>query len=354
MSACLGMGPCGPQRRPLLTNSAEGAALHQTALPTAQPTGIFMKLPTTIRYVIRMLLELNGAEKPVAANVLAEKIGVSHRVIENAQSVLKQNGYTSGTVGARGGISLARPLREISLGGLLALFDEQVEFTICQGEKSNDCPNLPRCTTRASWQNVSAKIQADLETYSLDALSHEAGAEAPLMPTEKGLCEIMAEGRAFSRHPVMRRKDRLLPSEDCIRVLEQGEYGILALVDQLVRPYAVPLSYVWFEESIYFHSAQEGFKVSLLKSSPDACFTVVGKVQAVFDKGFSTNYESVMVFGDARQVTDDEEKHAALMALAAKYQPDHLHEADAYIKRHWKVTDVYAVRSVSVTGKARR
>ena len=313
-----------------------------------------MKLPTTVRYVIRMLLELSGEERPVAASVLAEKIGVSHRVIENAQSVLKQHGYTSGTVGAKGGISLERPLKAISLGGLLALFDEQVEFTICQGEKSNDCPNLANCTTRATWQNVSNKIQAELETYTLDNFSHHAEPDEIRMPAEPGLCAKMAEGRATSRHPALRRKDRMLPPEDCIRLLGQGEYGTLGLVDSLVRPYAVPVSYVWLEDCIYFHSAQGGFKASLLKNGPDTCFTVVGKIEAVFDKGFSSNYESVMVFGDARLVADDEEKYAALHALAAKYQADHVDEADQYIKKLWSVTDVYAIQPESITGKARR
>lgn len=129
-----------------------------------------MKLSPNTRYAIRILFELSSSRGMLSSARLAEKTGLSLRVVENIQSVLKQHGITSGTVGARGGIELVRPLAEISLGDMIMLFDGGVEFAVCCGEKSNDCPNQDTCETRSVWRGVSALIQKELNSVSLEAI----------------------------------------------------------------------------------------------------------------------------------------------------------------------------------------
>ena len=64
----------------------------------------------------------------------------------------------------------------------------------------------------------------------------------------------------------MRRKDRETDSEQTIKLLKEGEYGVLATVDAEGQPYATPLSYVCTNNLIYFHCATEGHKLNNLKS----------------------------------------------------------------------------------------
>ncbi|MBC2581704.1 pyridoxamine 5'-phosphate oxidase family protein [Clostridium sp. DJ247] len=69
----------------------------------------------------------------------------------------------------------------------------------------------------------------------------------------------------------MRRKDRELKNDEAIEILKNSEYGILSTVSQNGYPYGVPLSFIFSNNSIYFHSAIEGHKLDniLNKYSPD-------------------------------------------------------------------------------------
>ena len=51
----------------------------------------------------------------------------------------------------------------------------------------------------------------------------------------------------------MRRKKQALSPEECAAVLRRGTNGVLALSGDGGYPYAVPLSYVFDGERIYFH-----------------------------------------------------------------------------------------------------
>ena len=79
----------------------------------------------------------------------------------------------------------------------------------------------------------------------------------------------------------MRRKKQALRPEDCARILAQGTSGVLALLGDDGYPYAVPLSYVYHEGRIYFHSAMTGHKLDALRRCPKASFCVVDQDQMV-------------------------------------------------------------------------
>lgn len=127
-----------------------------------------MKLSSNTRYAVRILFELQGATTPLSMSALADKTGITLRAIENIQALFKENGLTSGTIGPGGGLMLAVPLEQISLGRLVRLFDNGVELTVCCGEKSNECPNRSRCANRAAWDDISAIVQEQLDGVALD------------------------------------------------------------------------------------------------------------------------------------------------------------------------------------------
>ncbi len=152
----------------------------------------------------------------------------------------------------------------------------------------------------------------------------------------------------------LRRKDRALSHEESVALLNRGEYGVLALMEEGGWPCAVPLSYVLLDNGIYFHSARAGQKVDSLARCDKICFTVVGETEPVYDKDFSTYYESVMVFGRARLVEDAQERYRSLWALAEKYLPEHMDKADKDIRASFERTAVYRISLDLVTGKAKK
>lgn len=62
----------------------------------------------------------------------------------------------------------------------------------------------------------------------------------------------------------MRRNKQLLSLEDINAVMDRCTNGVLACLGDEDYPYAVPLSYVYFDGIIYFHSAKTGIRLMLL------------------------------------------------------------------------------------------
>lgn len=75
----------------------------------------------------------------------------------------------------------------------------------------------------------------------------------------------------------LRRKKQLLPSEETSAVLSQGTSGVLALSGDDGYPYAVPISYVYDGEKIYFHCAKSGHKMDAIRRDERASFCVIDR-----------------------------------------------------------------------------
>ncbi|HRU42660.1 MAG TPA: pyridoxamine 5'-phosphate oxidase family protein, partial [Candidatus Diapherotrites archaeon] len=118
----------------------------------------------------------------------------------------------------------------------------------------------------------------------------------------------------------MRRQDRKTDNEKAAAILAAGEYGILSTVGDNGYAYGVPLSYAYSKGSIYFHSATVGHKLDNIKHNDKVSFCVVGATE-VIPEDFGTKYESVIVFGKASEIYD-EEKQEALMTIIKKYSSD--------------------------------
>ncbi|MDL2219421.1 pyridoxamine 5'-phosphate oxidase family protein [Ruminococcaceae bacterium OttesenSCG-928-O06] len=152
----------------------------------------------------------------------------------------------------------------------------------------------------------------------------------------------------------MRRRDRALPADETLALLQAGEYGILATASAAGLPLATPLSYVLLDGALYFHCAKTGQKLDNLAAQPAVCFCVVGATRPVYDDNFTTLYESVVVHGTAALVQDATEKYRALAALCQKYLPAHMHHAEADIAGSFSVTQVVRIAPEEITGKAKR
>lgn len=150
----------------------------------------------------------------------------------------------------------------------------------------------------------------------------------------------------------MRRQDRKIHSEEAIeKMLKSGEYGILSTIGESGYPYGVPVNYIYADKCIYFHCATEGQKLDNIKYNDKVSFCVVGSTEVLPDQ-FSTNYESVIAFGRATEV-NDEEKEMALIHLIDKYSPEFEEAGMKYIRNAADKTTVMRIEVDHMTGKAR-
>jgi nitroimidazol reductase NimA-like FMN-containing flavoprotein (pyridoxamine 5'-phosphate oxidase superfamily) len=150
----------------------------------------------------------------------------------------------------------------------------------------------------------------------------------------------------------MRRKDRKLKNEEVVEILTRGEYGVLSTLSPDGYPYGVPVSYVFFNDAIYFHGARAGHKFDNLASHDQVSFCVVGKTRVLPDK-FSTEYESAIVFGKAAEVFD-EERTAALVEILRKYSPEDVEKGKESIARAGQAFTVIKIQIDHMSGKAKR
>lgn len=116
--------------------------------------------------------------------------------------------------------------------------------------------------------------------------------------------------------PMMRRSGQEMTEEGARAILMAGEYGVLAVEGEY--PYAVPLNYAAEGNKIYFHCAREGAKLEALRRNPRASFCVVGRHQVARER-FTAFFESVIAFGQVRELRDEVEKLKGIRLLNQKY-----------------------------------
>ena len=166
----------------------------------------------------------------------------------------------------------------------------------------------------------------------------------------------------------LRRIEKQLTVEECNAILTMAEYGTLATMGADGYPYAVPVNYVFHNGNIYFHCATVGHKLDNIDNCSNVSFNVVTDVWVVplipdedsnetdlkFN-GFDTNFNSIILFGKAKEVFE-EEKMDGLSALLKKFLNENEYnkykEAGIkYIENSLKRTKLIKIEIEHMTGK---
>lgn len=149
----------------------------------------------------------------------------------------------------------------------------------------------------------------------------------------------------------MRRSRQALSLEESVAVLERGSSGVLALAGDEGYPYAVPISYVFDGEKLYFHCAKSGHKLDAIRRCPKASFCVIDQDLVVPEK-YTSYYRSVIVFGQIRVLSDEGEMRVAIEKLAAKYVPeDSASQRAAAIEKDWAPLCMLELSPEHISGK---
>ena len=147
----------------------------------------------------------------------------------------------------------------------------------------------------------------------------------------------------------MRKEKQLLSMEDTLSVMDRCTNGILACLGDEDYPYAVPLSYVYFNDKIYFHSAKAGHKIDAIINHPKVSFSVIDE-DTIVSEEYTSYFRSVIAFGKAK-IIDGDERMEAFEALVEKYSGDQPKEA-----KHKEITEctqayIIAIDVEHITGK---
>ena len=146
----------------------------------------------------------------------------------------------------------------------------------------------------------------------------------------------------------MRRSDRETTAEKAWEILENAEYMTLSMMGAESVPYGVTLSFARVENALYFHCANEGYKLDSLRKNPAVCVNAV-RQQRTRAEEFTVAFESAVAFGTACEVTEQEEKVQGLLAICKKYAPENPGAA-AYIAQYPQVS-VWRIDVTDLSGK---
>ena len=119
----------------------------------------------------------------------------------------------------------------------------------------------------------------------------------------------------------MRRNRQQLSEEESISILRKSMAGTLALLGDNDYPYAVPISYVYHEGKLFFHSALTGHKVDAIRKCDKASFCVIERDDVQPEK-YTTFFRSVIAFGRIHIIEDEAEKFATARLLGNRYNPN--------------------------------
>lgn len=120
----------------------------------------------------------------------------------------------------------------------------------------------------------------------------------------------------------MRRKDREITDRaEMEAILSEAQVCRLALLEGSA-PYIVPLCFAYADNTVWFHSAREGKKISLIQTNPQCCVEVDitgGPVPDDRPCGWEFRYRSVICTGTACIVEGYGEKKKGLSLILRHY-----------------------------------
>jgi uncharacterized protein len=151
-------------------------------------------------------------------------------------------------------------------------------------------------------------------------------------------------------HPMRRTKNQIHERTEILAVIQQSPVMRLALCLEN-EPYVVPLSFGFDGETLYFHCAPEGLKLDILRRNPRVCclfehglaFDPKGDSPCAW--GFA--YATVIVHGEAAQITDPAEKLEALQVITDKYSTNGERVPADKVEK----VDVWKIVILEMTGK---
>lgn len=201
------------------------------------------------------------------------------------------------------------------------------------------------------WRDYNDMTAKGIE-FVREPSEQEYGTVAVFRDLYGNLWDLIEFNKNHSRFKEMRRDKRQISDIEVKDILIKSEYGTLATVCEDGYPYSTPLSYVYHNDAIYFHCAKEGQKLTNISNNSKVSFSVVGETE-VLPSQFSTKYESVILFGNAK-VIEGEEKETVLVKIIEKYSQGFIPEGKEYISKAKGATIVVKIDIDHVTGKARR
>jgi Rrf2 family nitric oxide-sensitive transcriptional repressor len=109
-------------------------------------------------------------DRLVTKSEIAERCNISETHLAQIVNRLGQMGFLRTQRGRTGGVTLGRPMAEISVGDVFRKLEESVPVAECFADIDNTCPLKAGCRLRAALSDAVEAFYRRLDDVTLDAL----------------------------------------------------------------------------------------------------------------------------------------------------------------------------------------
>ena len=130
-----------------------------------------MKISTKGRYGLRILLDLalHGQEAPRLMKDIARTQQISEKYISRLILPLNEAGFITSFRGAKGGLKLTKPPKEITLLEIVEAMEGRIAIVDCVFDK-DFCPKSNDCSACKIWTALNKKIRKQMDEITLKDL----------------------------------------------------------------------------------------------------------------------------------------------------------------------------------------
>lgn len=127
-----------------------------------------MRLTTRTNLAMRALMYCGAnPDRTVRKHDIATACNVSENHLAQVIHVLGLRGFLTTQRGRSGGLRLARPMAQISVGAVFRALEAEVPFAECFSEKKADCPLRGFCRLRCLLSEAVEAFYAKLDAVTL-------------------------------------------------------------------------------------------------------------------------------------------------------------------------------------------
>jgi Rrf2 family protein len=115
-------------------------------------------------------LALHAGAPSTSAREIAEQYDIPIELLAKVLQRLVRTGLLASTQGTRGGYTLSRPPKSISVADVIQAIDGPFTVTACSTEK-HDCEQYSKCSVRDPLWQIRERIVATLGTVTLSEMA---------------------------------------------------------------------------------------------------------------------------------------------------------------------------------------
>ncbi len=132
-----------------------------------------MKFALKTEYGLRAMIDLvtRNSMAPVGTKEIAERQEIPEKFLEQQITALRKAGLIRSQRGARGGCTLAREAREITVLEVIEALDGPVMNMDCISDGSHNCSQSAQCVVQELWQESQVKLREYLGSVTIGDLA---------------------------------------------------------------------------------------------------------------------------------------------------------------------------------------